>query len=734
MIKLVDIHKIYDDGINGFLALKDINLDFKDDRFVCILGKSGSGKTTLLNIIGGLDRASSGHMVIDGVLTTKFTETQWDYFRNYKIGFVFQNFSLIEHLSVLDNVLLAIKLQGIKKEEAKKRSLEMLERVNILDQANKLPKQLSGGQRQRVSIARALVNNPDIILADEPTGNLDKKTTKEVLRLLKEISNDKLILMVTHSKKIAHEYADRIIELKDGVVKSDTKTHSFERVKIIKPKKKTTKFRLFDKVKHAFKNVRMKKWRTFLTALGLAIGVTGFILIDGISNGIRININKQLKAYDNSPDLNFRIPNLNGKSELEFRDYLLEDEYFDSVRFDKRLTLDVRKIIDGENVHEIDNNYMHERISYRFTDKNETKYFGRLYDNGSWPKKDDEIILSSSYASRLYDIDNLETVWSKLQDVKLEVATEHYYEIPYQIFFEDVYYSDCESYDFIDENTEPVGYDKSLFGDFKEQINTQKNLYNKILKDENEKIYFCTDYLKFDTHYSNEVKSTKEYKVVGIIESNYIDFSFVTEAEYVRLSSFEKQYDISYDIFLTEAGKEHIIDIKVKYKGEADIYEHDNMHDIQTPIFNVFLGIVQFIISLILVVSVVTAGIMLLMVLLISVIERSREIGILRSLGATKGDILSVFIVESGVIGFIAGIIGVILAVVLTLGANRYINYRYHDEIFEMFNDDHVKIIILRPSSHIIAVITCIILAMLFGLLPAIKASKKTPINALKRI
>src|SRR5690554_134733 len=195
MIKLVGIHKIYQDLNTGFLALKDINLDFKDDNFVCVLGKSGSGKTTLLNIIGGLDTPSSGHMVIDGELTTKFTDAQWDYFRNYKIGFVFQSYSLIEHLSVLDNVKLAIKIQGIKEEEAKKRALDVLKQVGILDQAYKVPKTLSGGQRQRVAIARALINNPEIILADEPTGNLDKRTSEQIIKILKEISKEHLVIM-----------------------------------------------------------------------------------------------------------------------------------------------------------------------------------------------------------------------------------------------------------------------------------------------------------------------------------------------------------------------------------------------------------------------------------------------------------------------------------------------------------------------------------------------------------
>jgi len=733
MIKLVGIHKIYEDGNFGFLALKDINLDFKDDHFVCLLGKSGSGKTTLLNMIGGLDNPSSGHMVINGELTTKFSKTQWDYFRNYNIGFIFQNFSLIEHLTVLDNVVLSVKLQGVNEKEAKIRALAVLERVHILDQANKLPKKLSGGQRQRVAIARALVNNPDVILADEPTGNLDTKTSSEVLAVLREISADRLVIMVTHSKKIANQYADRIIELVDGSVISDTKPYLNERVHIVKPNIQHTKFSFIDKVKHAFKNIKMKKWRTFLIALGLAVGVSSYILIDGISNGIKINMKKQISAFASSPDLRFNLYgeslDSTGKNPDEYVAHLLKDNDIKAVRYNKGLNVQVIEVNNKKIT------YSRTSLTYQFTnlEDEQLRLFGKPYEDGRFPSQNNEILLSYAFASSLYDIDNIKTIWSKLKDTKIKIAIDYYYQIPYDMFSE---YGDfSESYLFIDEDTQPLGYNEEKFGDYQQQIAKQKDYYNQILIYGN-KIYFSTDYDLYYNTYSNEVKTAKEYKVVGINESNYISESIILKSEYMSLPNYQhEKYDetYSFDVYLTDAGKDNTFNISTRYR-EANITNIPNNVDTSSTIIDIFVGIAQFIISLILIVSVFTAGLMLLMVLLISVMERSREIGILRSLGATRSDILSVFVSESGVIGFYAGILGVAISLIVTFGGNLYIQYRFKDVLEEAFNQSNINIIILKPISCIIAIIICILFSMLFGLFPAIKASKKTPINALKRI
>ncbi|MBR4260773.1 MAG: ABC transporter ATP-binding protein, partial [Clostridia bacterium] len=222
MLELKDIVKDYASGDMKVQALKGINLQFRKNEFVSILGPSGCGKTTLLNIIGGLDRYTSGDLIINGKSTKKFKDKEWDAYRNYSIGFVFQSYNLIPHQTVLSNVELALTLSGVSRKERKQKAIAALEKVGLKDQIHKKPNQLSGGQMQRVAIARALVNNPDIILADEPTGALDTETSIQVMEILKEISKDKLIVMVTHNPELAEKYSSRIVKILDGKIIDDS--------------------------------------------------------------------------------------------------------------------------------------------------------------------------------------------------------------------------------------------------------------------------------------------------------------------------------------------------------------------------------------------------------------------------------------------------------------------------------------------------------------------------------
>lgn len=726
MIKLVGIHKIYEDGNTGFLALKDINLDFKDDHFVCILGKSGSGKTTLLNIIGGLDKPSSGHMVIDGELTTKFTTTQWDYFRNYKIGFIFQNFSLIEHLTVLDNVKLAIKLQGIKEQEAKERTLAMLEKVHLKKHAYKLPKQLSGGERQRVAIARALINNPEVILADEPTGNLDKKNAEEILKILKEISKEKLVIMVTHNKRIAYNYADRIIELKDGAVISDTKPYLNEKVRITKPNIKYTKYRFIDKVKHALQNIKIKKWRSFLISLGLAIGVSSFILIDGISNGIKINVQRYLRNQISGGDLTLVV--YQAVNPTDIIDIIKDEEEVIGVRLNPIYT-------EVQRINEVNIESQPIWLSYKSIDNSDlnTRLFGKPYADGRFPSKDDEIMVSYDFANSLFNLSSIEEIWKRLKDAKISVVTGYYYNISDKYLNEN-----CSLFNYFNENIPPQDYDESILGPYEDHIIKQKELFGALLLISETQIYLCENYDTLPKFYSNRAKY-KEFTVVGINEVSLIDESFITETAFFETyNSFVLDSYGSFEIYLTEKGQNNTYPIKTSLSEKLqgyDFFIYDNPSSGLTINFlEIFLGMSQFIISMILIVSVVTAGLMLLMLLMISVIERSREIGILRALGATRSDVMSVFITESGVLGFLAGILGIILSFIISIVANIIIRYKYKDVLMRIFYLTDINIVIIKPLSCVIAVIICIFLTMMFGLFPAIKASKKTPINALKRL
>ena len=344
MLELNDIKKDYVSGSTTVSALKGINLRFRDCEFVSILGQSGCGKTTMLNIIGGLDKYTSGDLKINGVSTKNYKDRDWDFYRNNSIGFVFQSYNLIPHQTVLSNVELALTLSGVSKAERKKRAIEALEKVGLGEQIHKKPNQMSGGQMQRVAIARALVNNPDIMLADEPTGALDTETSIQIMELLKEISKDRLIIMVTHNPELAKDYSTRIVRLLDGVITDDSDPYSLEDMeadirakeaakvktsekKIKKSgKKQKTSMSFFTALSLSFNNLMTKKTRTILTAFAGSIGIIGIAMILSISNGIQLYIDRvqrdTLSSYPitlqaEAIDISSMVSSMTGNSDSE---------------------------------------------------------------------------------------------------------------------------------------------------------------------------------------------------------------------------------------------------------------------------------------------------------------------------------------------------------------------------------------------------------------------------------
>ena len=297
MLRLENIVKIYELGDNKVVALNGVNIDFRKNEFVSILGPSGCGKTTMLNIIGGLDQYTTGDLVIDGKSTKDFGDGDWDSYRNHSIGFVFQNYNLIPHQTVLKNVELAMTLSGVSPFERKQKAKEALEKVGLGDQLHKKPNQLSGGQMQRVAIARALVNNPEILLADEPTGALDTQTSIQVMEILKEVAKDRLVIMVTHNPDLANEYSTRIIKLLDGKVISDSNPYEIEKfekrvVSKKEKKKKKVSMSFFTALSLSLNNLFTKKARTLMVAFAGSIGIIGIALILSLSSGFQIYIDK----------------------------------------------------------------------------------------------------------------------------------------------------------------------------------------------------------------------------------------------------------------------------------------------------------------------------------------------------------------------------------------------------------------------------------------------------------
>ena len=293
MLKLENINKDYISGDTTVHALKNINIEFRESEFVSILGQSGGGKTTLLNIIGGLDRYTSGDLIINNKSTKNFKDRDWDAYRNYSVGFVFQNYNLIPHQTVLANVELALTLSGVSKKERKQKAIKALEDVGLKEQIHKKPNQLSGGQMQRVAIARALVNNPDIILADEPTGALDTQTSVQVMEILKKISKDKLVIMVTHNPELAEKYSTRIVRILDGTIMNDSNPYTSEKKEAEKSnEKRRTSMKFFTALNLSLNNLMTKKGRTILTSFAGSIGIIGIALILALSNGIQNYIDK----------------------------------------------------------------------------------------------------------------------------------------------------------------------------------------------------------------------------------------------------------------------------------------------------------------------------------------------------------------------------------------------------------------------------------------------------------
>ena len=293
MLKLENITKDYKSGDSVVHALKGVSIEFRENEFVSILGQSGCGKTTLLNIIGGLDRYTSGNLIINGKSTKEFKDKDWDAYRNYSVGFVFQSYNLISHQTILSNVELALTLSGVTKKERRARAIEALKKVGLEEQIHKKPNQLSGGQMQRVAIARAIVNNPDIILADEPTGALDSKTSKQVMDILKEIAKDRLVIMVTHNAELAEEYSSRIIKILHGVITDDSNPFESEKKETNNSKeKRRTSIKFLTALSLSLNNLMTKKGRTILTSFAGSIGIIGIALILAISTGIQNYINR----------------------------------------------------------------------------------------------------------------------------------------------------------------------------------------------------------------------------------------------------------------------------------------------------------------------------------------------------------------------------------------------------------------------------------------------------------
>jgi putative ABC transport system permease protein len=749
MLELRNIIKDYKVGDRKFRALKGIDLEFNKGEFVAILGPSGCGKTTTLNIIGGLDRYTDGDLIINGTSTKEFKDRDWDAYRNHSIGFVFQSYNLINHLSVLDNVELGMTLSGVSQSDRRQRALEVLERVGLKEQVNKRPTKLSGGEKQRVAIARALVNDPDIILADEPTGALDSKTAREILDLIKEISNEKLVIMVTHARMYAEEYASRIVELKDGEVMKETgtKVKDKDAKRGYHPKRIAMNF--LTALKLSFNNLRTKKLRTVITALASSVGIIGVGLVLSISNGFSAQIE------DIESDQLVGLPIIIGREETSIgfdqagaTEYIPEDYTEDTiVPYDPSST-----------VHE--NLLTQEFLTY-LESMDEDIYTNIHYEFGYSPTllvdNNDTVEVVSTSSLSFSNFIVTEEQLPEYYNLKAGAYPSNVYEVVLLV----------DNWNVVDQDiVEALGLDVDSTIHFDDVLGM--NLYVALNDDyyiEQGGIY-VPNYADLETVRDNGVELT----IVGIVEatedalefnSSGIKYLYELKDELivdnmdsnictVQSSSSDSVFSLNP---LTDAEKENLLaylgcnnedpfliqiytdSVENKEAIKAHIATFNEGRDIEDKIFetdlaeaigetlNTLITSISVVLTAFASISLVVSSIMIGVIIYISVLERTKEIGIIRSLGGRKKDISRVFNAESVLIGLFAGILGVVITYVLTFPINAIaVNY---DE--SLANVAQVNIIHL-----IVLIIISTVLTFIGGLIPSRIAAKKDPVEALR--
>lgn len=747
MIKLNEIHKVYTQGKIGYHALKGVSLYFEAGEIVAIYGPSGCGKTTLLNILGGLDKPTSGDMVINDKLTTQFFEKEWDYFRNNRIGFIFQNYNLIEHLPVIENVALSVKLSGVKHKESHNLAFDLLKKVGLEDHINKLPSELSGGERQRVSIARALISDPDIILADEPTGALDMKTGTEIMDLIKSISKDKLVILVTHNKKIAKKYSTRLIELEDGKVKYDSNPID-KKVKIVLKREKNRKKLSFkEAIRIALFNIKGKKWRTFLVSLGLSIGIIGLILIDSLFNTIRTGIESRESLLVNNPDLYIYSEHDDSITTDQLLNTLNDDyPYFKELFYMPDIPFKITQNLTSNSIYS-------DTIVYNGiqtpTNEELTSTFTDFVGDGRLPTASNELAIPLNLAVTLRNSNSYSTdeeLWESLKSNEIMIHHSYNYEIDISSIEKNIENDNCivtSAWD-NDINNIPVGYDSLVLGDFSDNIANLRYYTDSQIEYADGANAFCVDYslLEWNANLDSHSGTGDVFTIVGIYENDLFNHILFGEGYINNIPFYERNNEpdiVDYNQRVLGFLKSDVIEDKVDIIKEIEqdnylvIENFSNNFDFMVGITTLFIYIIQFIFSAIVSIAVITGGLMLLLILSISVIERKREIGLIRAMGGTKGDVKIIFTGETAIIGFIAGLLSIVISILLVVILNIYLYNNYSELIAEYLPfADATKILTINYSKLLIAIVGSIFIAFVSGLIPSIKAGNKQPIEALR--
>ena len=839
MLQLQHISKVYHTGNQEFHALKDLSIRFRENEFVSILGQSGSGKTTLLNIIGGLDQYTSGDLLIQGKSTKQFKDRDWDSYRNHTIGFVFQSYNLIGHQTALSNVEMAMTLSGVSKAERKKRAIEALERVGLKDHLNKKPNQMSGGQMQRIAIARALVNDPKVVLADEPTGALDSETSLQIMELLKDIAKERLVIMVTHNPELAKAYSTRIVQVLDGSILSDS--NPYDPTNEDKPSDvqfKKTKMSFMTALALSFNNLLTKKGRTFLTAFAGSIGIIGIALILALSNGVSNYINKvqedtlvslpltinehnQSNIIASTPDLGEKnnkennnlgvntvltklVKNQIGKNDIaSFKTYL--EEHAAEVQ---ALTKDIRyrynlqpyiyasdttngpkSILPSNLADEVDTKNptvkgFLQNVDYWSELSNDKAMLEAQYDvlEGRLPKDKSEIVLIVDednqisdlllYSLRIKDPSELNDA-KKLDELKSQTYQ-------YSDFIGKTFKAVVNTNRFVKENNywinklEDAAYMKEqidnglelrIVGVLRQKAGTSSGFSSgsgglaytsdlidytseqiqnsAIVKEQranpNINVFtgkeFAKDPKPFNSNDLTEEEKIQLIKMTPEQQSQYIqqyndNSSGTYDGNLEKMGVIDKSKPASVELYTSSfKQKQELKEFINKYNtAKKDAGEESKVltysDDIQTVMSTIttVVGVVTTVLVGFVAISLIVSSIMIAIITYISVLERTKEIGILRAMGASKKDIRRIFTAETAIEGFISGVLGIGITVLAIFPINAIVE--------KMAKVENVAQLPLSAALILIGI--SIVLTMLAGLIPSRIAAKKDPVESLR--
>lgn len=770
MLTLKKIKKIYRVGAFEQEALAGVDMSFNLGEFTSILGPSGSGKTTLLNIIGGLDQYSEGDLIINGSSTKAFKDSDWDAYRNNSIGFVFQSYNLIDHISVIDNVEMSMTLSGMAKGERYIKAKSALERVGLLDHIHKKPNQLSGGQKQRVAIARALSNAPDIILADEPTGALDSVTSVEIMNLLTEISKDKLVIMVTHNRQLAEKYSNRIISLRDGRVASDTRHGIVEsRDKSYRPQK--TKMKLTTALKLSFNNLRTKLKRTSITAVAGSIGIIGIALVLSLSNGMSgeissieknqlasmpISINEQpslvgigpddtqqrqvvettdrVIPYDPSAQVNLHKNNISEAliQALE----AMPKTYYDSLQYQKSINLKLlsqsptgtvtllqppKQVANQgpSSLMSASDDLMHELV-------NDLTALEEDYEllQGKMPQGPSDLVLILEEDYRI-DGQLLEALKIPLSE---GIAFEEIIGQTYVVANNDDLYVSHEGLYEINSDLNSVyhkGHEVTIVGIMRAKAHEDDSMASGI-NVIGPGLYYTQDFTSYilDKSMSSDIVKAQKNSDVDLLRGQKFN-EFYSQSDALKalgglgtpvaINIYPQSYENKGQI------KAYIDGWNKNQPQDQRIVYTDLSEQISGAVTSI-VDMIEMVLVAFAAISLLVSSIMIGIITYVSVLERTKEIGVLRSLGASKKDIKHVFYAETAIIGFFSGGLGILLTLVLSLPLNSILESSL----------GVANLVVVSPSQSLMLVVISTLLTLISGFIPASVAAKKNPVEALR--